>query len=132
MVAVSIGRSVRRSMTSASMPSPASISAASSARCTMIEVATIVTSRPSRRTTRLADRHAIGLVRHFALHLVEQLVLEDHHRIGIVDGGEQQALGVMRRGRLHHLQARHMGEPGFERLAVLGRGAGAGARRESA
>ena len=48
-VGVSIGRSERRSITSASMPSASRPAAASSARCTMIEVATMVTSRPGRR-----------------------------------------------------------------------------------
>ena len=44
----------------------------------------------------LADRHAIGFLRHLALHLVEKLVLENHDRIGIIDGRKQQALGIMR------------------------------------
>ena len=79
------------------MPSPARVSAASSARCTMIAVATIVDVAALAPHDRLADRHAIGLLRHIALHLVEKLVLEDHDRIGIVDGREQQALRIMRR-----------------------------------
>jgi hypothetical protein len=53
IVAVSSGRSERGSMTSASIPSPATISAASSARDTMIPVATIVISAPERRTSAL-------------------------------------------------------------------------------
>ena len=53
MVALSIGRIVLKSTTSMSMPSAASVSAASSALCTMIEVATMVRSLPSRRTSAL-------------------------------------------------------------------------------
>jgi len=44
----------------------------------------------------LADGNAIGFFRHFALGLVEKLVLEHHDRIGIVDGGEQHALHIIR------------------------------------
>ena len=75
---------------------------------------------------RLADRHDVMPFGHDALHLVEQLVLEDHHRIGIGDRRQQHALRVVRRGRLDHLQARHMAKPRLEALAVLRRRAGAG------
>ena len=47
---LSMGRKERRSTTSASMPSSARRSAAAEARSAMIDAATIVTSRPSRRT----------------------------------------------------------------------------------
>ena len=50
MVRKSIGRNERRSMISASMSSSARRSAAAAARSAMIDAATIVTSRPSRRT----------------------------------------------------------------------------------
>jgi len=50
IVCSSSGTSVRRSITSASMPSPASCWAASSEATTIIEQATIVTSDPSRLT----------------------------------------------------------------------------------
>ena len=46
---MSSGASVRGSITSASMPSPASVSAACSALPTIQPVATIVTSEPLRR-----------------------------------------------------------------------------------
>ena len=49
----SSGRSERRSITSASMPSAASVSAASNARPTMIEKAATVTSLPVRATAAL-------------------------------------------------------------------------------
>ena len=52
-VATSSGRKVRRSMTSASMPSAAKASAASRARPTMIEKAVMVTSAPARTTLAL-------------------------------------------------------------------------------
>ena len=55
-------------------------------------------------------------------------MLEDDHRVGILERGEQQALGVGGRRRLHHLQPRDVAEPGLEALAVLGGGAGARAR----
>ena len=66
-----------------------------------------------------------------ALGLVEQLVLEDHHRIGIGDRGEQHALGLARGRRLDDLEPRHMGEPGLQALAVLRGGAGSRPRRQS-
>ena len=47
---MSSGASVRGSITSASIPSPASVSAAASALPTIQPVATIVTSPPVRRT----------------------------------------------------------------------------------
>ncbi len=74
----------------------------------------------------LADRHGVIAFRHFALHLVEELVLVDHHRIGILDGREQHALHIVRSGRLDHLQAWHMAEPCLEALAVLRGSARAG------
>ena len=53
IVAASYGFSVRRSMTSRSIPSCASFSAASSERGTMIEVATTVSVLAGRRTSAL-------------------------------------------------------------------------------
>ncbi len=117
-------------MTSASMPSPASRSAAATARSAMIDAADDRDVAPGAADRRLADRHAIGVRRHRALGLVQQLVLEDQHRVRIVDRREQQALGVVRRRRLHDLEARHVREPRFEALAVLRRGAGARAARQ--
>ena len=58
-------------------------------------------------------------------------MFEDHDGIGIGDCGKQHALGIMRRGRLDHLQARHMGEPRLQALAMLGGSARAGARRKA-
>ncbi len=78
--AMSSGRSQRRSMTSASMPSAASFSAAASARSTISSVATIVTSRTlahDRRLADLGDRAALD----GALAGVERLVLEEDHRV---------------------------------------------------
>jgi hypothetical protein len=53
-------------------------------------------------------------------------VLENQHRIGVVDRREEQSLGVVRRRWLHDLQPRHVREPRFQALAVLRGGAGAG------
>ena len=53
IVSMSSGRIVRRSITSASIPSSASFSAAFSARSTISEKAVMVTSPPSRRTLAL-------------------------------------------------------------------------------
>jgi len=58
-------------------------------------------------------------------------VLENHHRVGIGDGGQQQSLGVVRGRRLHHLQAGHMRQPRLQALAVLRGRPGAGAGREA-
>ena len=56
-------------------------------------------------------------------------MLEDDHRVGVLERRQQQPLGVGGRRGLHHLEAGDVAEPGLEALAVLGGGAGAGARR---
>ena len=67
----------------------------------------------------LVQWHGIMALRHRPFHFIEQFVLENHHRIGVGYGGQQQALGIMRRCRLHNLQAGHMRQPGLKALAVL-------------
>jgi hypothetical protein len=42
---------------------------------------------------------------------VQQLVLQEHHRVLVPDGGLDQALGVGGRIRRHHLEARHTAVP---------------------
>ena len=50
------------------------------------------------RDPRLADRHDPVLdLRHFEALAVENLVLEEDHRIGIADRRLEQALGIGRR-----------------------------------
>ncbi|MNK72771.1 hypothetical protein D3C87_922550 [compost metagenome] len=50
--------------------------------------------------------------------VVEALGLEEDDRIIVLDGGDQQALGVIGVGRNDNLQTRNVGEQGFWRLAV--------------
>ena len=55
----------------------------------------------------LADRQdEIGILRHVERLAVEDLVLEEDHRIGIADRGLEQALGVGGAPRRQHAQAR--------------------------
>ena len=80
----SSGATVRRSITSTEIPSPASSSAAASASWTMRDTETTVMSDPARTT---ADRpmgtDEVGR-RLRALHAVEQPVLDEHDRVGIL------------------------------------------------
>ena len=50
--------------------------------------------------------------------VIEPLGLQEDHRIVVLDGRDQQALGVVGRGRDHHLQAGDMGEHRLGALAV--------------
>ena len=54
-----------------------------------------------------------------ALGAVEQLVLEDQHRVVVAHGALEQALGVVGRGRGDDLQARDVGEEGLQALGML-------------
>ena len=45
-------------------------------------------------------------------------MLEVEHRVPILEGGDQQPLGVVRRGRRHHLEAGHAREPRLDVLRV--------------
>ena len=68
----------------------------------------------------LADGDGIGRLRHgHRLGQVKQLVLEENHRVVVPDGGGQQPLGLVGRGGGHHHQARNVGEPRLQALAVL-------------
>ena len=116
---MSSGATVRRSITSTEMPSPASCSAAASASCTIRDTDTTVTSVPGPHDGRLADRDEVVGRRLRALHAVEQPVLDEHHRVRVLDGGPQQAVGVGRRRRHHDGQPGDVGEQGFEALRVL-------------
>src|SRR5699024_8449342 len=74
---------------------------------------------PHAQATHLeALRHLEGL-------LVEQLVLEHHHGVRVLEGGQQQFGGVARVRGHDHLDAGDAGEPGLQGLGVLGGGAGA-------
>ena len=47
---------------------------------------------------------------------ITPLVLEEEHRIVAADGCLEQALDVVGGDGHHHLQSRHVAEPGFEGL----------------
>ena len=68
----------------------------------------------------------VGLLGHGPLSHVQPLVLDEDDRVGVADGLDQHALGVVgRRGR-HDLQAGHVRVQRVERLRVLRAGAEAG------
>ena len=46
-------------------------------------------------------------------------MLHENHRIVVTNGGDHHALGLIGRGRQHHLQAGRMGENRIEHLAVF-------------
>ena len=50
--------------------------------------------------------------------VVDALGLEEDHRVGVLDRGDQQALGIVRGRGDDDLQAGDMGEQAFRRLAV--------------
>ena len=84
------------------------------------------------RDARLADgEHEVGELRHLEALAVQDLVLEEHHRVGIADRGLEQPLGVGGGIGRDHLQPRHARIPGGEILAVLGGDAGGGAVRSA-
>ena len=116
---MSSGATVRRSITSTEMPSPASCSAAATASCTIRETDTTVTSVPARTTADRADRHDVVGGRLRALHAVEQTVLDEHDRVRILDRGAQQPVGVGRRRRHHDAQPGDVREQRLEALRVL-------------
>ncbi len=79
---------------------------------------------------RPADRqHEVLELRHLEGLAVEDLVFEEHDRIGIADRGLEQALGIGRRVGRDHLEARAVAVPGAVFLAVLGADPGGGAIR---
>ena len=129
-VSRSIGRIVRRSMISASMPMPRKfglglhrIGHADAEGDDGDVLARLVDAR-------LADRqHEIVELRHVEGLAVEDLVLEEDDRVRIADRGLEQALGVGGRVGLDDLQARDVAVPGGIVLAVLGGDARRGAVR---
>ena len=72
----------------------------------MYEMPTMVTSSPGLSDARLAEGDVVALLRHRPLLEVQHAVLDEHHRVVVADGGDQAALGVVRRGRRHDLAAR--------------------------
>ena len=106
-IASSSGLIVRRSITSASMPSAASRPAACSAELDGVRDADDRDVAAAAPIDALADRHAVDALRHDAVLLHQPAVLEDADRVVVEDGREQQPLGVGGRARHHDLQARH-------------------------
>jgi len=109
---------VATSMTSALMPSPASLSGASRAAVAQHE------AHVQRQGFAVVDDHFLVLA-------VDALGLHVDHRVGIAHGGQQQAVGTLRAGRQHHAQARHVGEDRFVGFAVVFRRADATAPRHA-
>ena len=74
------------------------------------------------RTLDVGETHRDGVVavRDRAFDEIELLVLEEDDRVVVADGGLEQALGVGRGGGHADLQAGDVGEPGLQRLRVLG------------
>ena len=107
IVSMSSGRSVRRSMTSASMPSAGAAPRprrGSRARHFMAE--TIVRSAPARATRGPADRQRRSpSISPFMR--VQPLVLEEEHRVVVADRRLEQRLRVARGRRRDDLEARH-------------------------
>ena len=69
---------------------------------------------------RRTDRHHVVVVGHLAAHrAVRPLVLQHHHRVVIPDGGLQQPLGVVRRGRHHDFQPGRVREVRLHALGVV-------------
>ena len=79
-----------------------------------------MTCLPCAHDRRLAERHRVVALGHVALGgAVDALGLEEEHRIGIADRGEEQALRVVRVARAHDLEARDVDEERLGRLRVV-------------
>ena len=107
-------------MTSASTPSAASRSAASSASPTRRDSATIVMSLPLRSVRAWPIGAGSGRIGDGLPAEVQRLVLDEHDRIRIGDGGLQKSGGVGGAARHHDLQPGHVRQPRLEALGVLG------------
>ncbi len=78
-----------------------------------------VTSLPLADDASLAERDGLELLGHLALHRVEEPVLEEDHRVVVVDRRPEEPAGVGRAGREHDLEPRDVHEPRLELLCVL-------------
>ena len=120
-----MGKTLRRSTTSALTPSVASRSAALQAYLRHAGDADQGHVGALSHRPRLADGQLVGLLRHVALHVVEQLVLEEDHRVVGVHRRYQQALGRVRVRRHHALEPRDVRHQRVQNLRVLRRRADA-------
>ena len=107
-------------MTSASMPSSASISAAFIATPTMMLNAVIVTCLPTRSILARPSGRMKSIRRAIEGVAVQDFVFQHDDRVGVADRSAQQPFGVGRRPRRHDLQPRHMRVPTRIALRVLG------------
>jgi hypothetical protein len=108
------------------MPSPASASAAAEVSLRAPGDQRHVTAFAQDK--RNIERQRFAVVFHNSFRRpVDAGRLQKHHRIRIADGGEQEPIGALRRGRRHHPQARNVGEHRFRALGVMLGRANAGA-----
>ena len=124
---MSSGATVRRSITSTEIPSSAS---ALGGRQRLVDHAGHRDDRhvgPGPDHGGPADRARVVGRRLRSLHAVEQPVLDEDHRVGVLDGRPQQAVGVGRRRGHDDGQARDVGQQGLEALRVLAARGPAGA-----
>jgi hypothetical protein len=76
---------------------------------------------------RLAELDRLDLVRHLALEPVERPVLEEEHRVVVVDRAPEEPTHILGRRGEDDLEPRNMDEPPLELLRVLRAGRPAGA-----
>ena len=77
------------------------------------------------------DVDRAGVRRELAGHVVEHDVLEDQHRVGILQRRPQHAARVLERRRRQHLDAGNVRIPAFEAVRMLRRELAAGAGRHA-
>jgi hypothetical protein len=77
---------------------------------------------------RPADRRQFAALRQLLFHRVQPLVLDEQHRLAEPDRAFQKAISLGGSRRRDHDEPRHVDEPGFEALRVLGGGASRRAR----
>ena len=119
-VSRSSGRSVRRSMTSALMPSVGDQLGGLQAVVGHEAVGQDRDVVAGARHLGPPERHHVVRVGHLATHrAIELLVLEEEDRVGVADAAAQQAASVVRRRGHDDLEAGHVGEEGLDRLAVV-------------
>ena len=81
---------------------------------------TSVTSSPVAADRREVDVHGPGVRRQFAFQVVEHCMLENDHRIRILQRGPQHAARVRESSRRDDAQPRDVGVPAFQAMRMLG------------
>ncbi len=69
--------------------------------------------------SRAIDRHRAGAGRELALHAVERRVLEEDHRVGVLERRAEHAARVLERRRGEHLEARDVRVVVLQAVRVL-------------